>query len=109
MGASSSPENCGPWRGLGFESLTIRHIFITYKKEVVDGSQICSSKLRSKLLRDNLKSNECEECGLTEWQGKSLSVQLHHKDGDNYNNVLENLSMLCPNCHSQTDTWCNKK
>ena len=47
----------------------------------------------------------CEECGLSEWRGKALSLELHHVNGDGLDNRLENLVLLCPNCHSQTDTW----
>ena len=37
--------------------------------------------------------------------GNNLTCQLHHKDGNRENNILSNLEMLCPNCHTQTDTW----
>lgn len=52
-----------------------------------------------------LKLERCEECGITEWCGKPLSMQLHHKNGDGTDNRIENLALLCANCHSQTDTW----
>lgn len=51
----------------------------------------------------------CEECGIKDWNGKELIFQIHHKDGDHDNNMLENLILLCPNCHSQTDNFSNKK
>ena len=44
-----------------------------------------------------------------EWNGKEIRLQVHHKDGDHLNNELENLQLLCPNCHSQTDTYAGKK
>lgn len=50
----------------------------------------------------------CEECGLTEWLSKPITLELEHIDGDNQNNVKENLKLLCPNCHSYTDTWKGK-
>jgi len=52
----------------------------------------------------------CEnpECGITEWYGKPISLQLHHINGNNKDNRIENLQLLCPNCHSQTDTYCGK-
>lgn len=51
----------------------------------------------------------CEQCGITNWNKKELVFQLHHKDGNHKNNKLENLILLCPNCHSQTDNYANKK
>ena len=61
--------------------------------------------LKQRLLAEGLKENRCEQCGITEWQGKPLNLQLHHMDGDGTNNTLENLEILCPNCHAQTDTY----
>jgi hypothetical protein len=63
------------------------------------------SHLKSRLLREGLKENRCEECGITEWRGKPLSMQLHHMNGDGEDNRLENIIFLCGNCHSQTDTY----
>lgn len=48
---------------------------------------------------------KCLICGLSEWLGKPLVLQVDHIDGDDRNNTLENLRLLCPNCHTQTDTW----
>jgi 5-methylcytosine-specific restriction endonuclease McrA len=47
----------------------------------------------------------CARCGINEWQGEKLSLELEHKDGNNSNNARENLEALCPNCHSITPTW----
>ena len=52
--------------------------------------------------------NKCQICGYSEWYGKKLSIQLHHKDGNNTNNNIDNLQLLCPNCHSLTNTYCGK-
>ena len=54
----------------------------------------------------------CEDCGITDtYNGKPITLQCDHIDGDNDNHSLDNLRLLCPNCHSQTETWCgrNKK
>jgi hypothetical protein len=61
--------------------------------------------VRARLLKAGLKEERCENCGLDEWQGSPLRVTLHHVNGDPYDNRLENLRFLCPNCHSQTPNF----
>jgi hypothetical protein len=61
--------------------------------------------LKRRLIKAGLKENRCEECGITEWRGKPLSMELHHVNGDGQDNRLENLRLLCGNCHAQTDNW----
>jgi hypothetical protein len=51
------------------------------------------------------KNNTCEMCGISEWNGKILPMEVDHIDGNTKNNNLSNLRVLCPNCHSQTPTW----
>ena len=66
-------------------------------------------KLKNRILKAGLLKYECEGCGNKgEWNGKTLVLQLDHKDGDHSNNSLDNLRFLCPNCHSQTDTYSGK-
>lgn len=50
---------------------------------------------------------KCNCCEIEEWNGKPISLEVNHIDGQAYNNVLENLELLCPNCHSQTATFRN--
>ena len=66
------------------------------------------SKLRKKLIEDGIKKDECEMCGLNEWIGQKIPLELHHMDGDRFNNQLENLQILCPNCHSLTPNHSKK-
>jgi DNA-binding transcriptional ArsR family regulator len=61
--------------------------------------------LKRRLVREGLKEPRCELCGIAEWQGKPLSLALHHINGEGHDNRLENLQLLCPNCHSQTDNF----
>lgn len=48
---------------------------------------------------------KCGTCNITEWQGKPIVFELEHKDGNSENNSLNNLQLICPNCHSQTGTY----
>lgn len=55
-----------------------------------------------------LRGRKCENCGLTEWLGQPINLEIHHKNGDRSDNSLENLIILCPNCHSYTENFCYK-
>jgi 5-methylcytosine-specific restriction endonuclease McrA len=63
------------------------------------------SHLKKRLTRAGLLPSDCQDCGLGEWRGRPLALELHHINGDGKDNRLENLALLCPNCHSQTDSW----
>jgi 5-methylcytosine-specific restriction endonuclease McrA len=65
----------------------------------------CRTHVKHRLIRAGLLENRCAECGLSEWRGKPLSVHIDHINGIKHDNRLENLRMLCPNCHSQTHTY----
>lgn len=68
--------------------------------------RISSCALKTRLL--NIKPYKCECCGISEWNNKKIILEIHHIDGNHYNNELSNLKLLCPNCHSQTLSWCGK-
>jgi transposase-like protein len=72
---------------------------------LVSGRRRNRNHVKLRLVQAGLKELRCERCGLTEWQGRAVSLELHHVNGDGLDNRLENLLLLCPNCHSQTDTW----
>ena len=59
-------------------------------------------------MKEGYKECRCEKCGNTEWFGKPIPLELHHINGDNNDNSLENLQMLCPNCHAFTYNYGGK-
>lgn len=66
-------------------------------------------RLKKRLIKAKLLKYECYECDINTWRGKKLSLHLDHKNGIDNDHRLENLHLLCPNCHSQTKTYCRKK
>lgn len=56
----------------------------------------------------NLRGRKCENCGIVEWLGQPINLEIHHIDGNHNNNELENIQLLCPNCHSYTNNYCGK-
>lgn len=61
-----------------------------------------TNQLKQKLFKCGLKEKKCEKCGLTHWLGMELSLELHHINGNNLDHRIENMIILCPNCHSLT-------
>ena len=55
-----------------------------------------------------LRGHKCESCGLEEWKGKQIPLEVHHIDGNELNSDLSNLQILCPNCHALTDNYKGK-
>lgn len=66
------------------------------------------SSLKKRLINEGRLEYKCEKCGISEWLGEPLSLHLDHKNGVNNDHRQENLRFLCPNCHSQTDTYAGK-
>lgn len=90
-------------------------VYDTLKKEAIPLERVLTkdseynrSKLKERLVSEGIKEYKCECCGLTEWNGKPISLQLHHLNGIHNDNRLNNLQLLCPNCHSQTENWGTK-
>jgi len=65
--------------------------------------EVPSSLKREKLFRE--QNGCCNRCGLQEWLGQKITLELEHKNGDHYDNSRSNVELLCPNCHSLTETW----
>ncbi len=94
-------------------NLDISHFtFQGWNKDNFDYSRfVYGKKIRSVNMLDAiiaLRGRKCECCGLEEWMGKPIPLEAHHKDGDELNSTLENLQLLCPNCHAMTNTYKGK-
>ena len=75
----------------------------------IENSDYSRSSLKKRIIRDYLIEYKCSGCGLDKWNNKYISLHLEHINGINNDNRIENLTLLCPNCHSQTDTFSGKK
>lgn len=98
--------NKGSWhKAVQRGAIKSRSRLIPLEELVVKGRRTNRGHLKGRLIAAGLKENRCEECGITEWRGRPLAMQLHHVNGDGADNRLENLSFLCGNCHAQTENW----
>lgn len=75
---------------------------------LVKNSGWSSHSIRCRLFKEGLKAKRCERCGRTEWEGAEIPLELHHLNGIHNDNRLENLQILCPNCHALTDNYSGK-
>jgi hypothetical protein len=66
---------------------------------------INSHKLRKRLIQEKYFEEKCYGCNRRTWRQKPIALELEHIDGDHQNNKIDNLTLLCPNCHSQTSTY----
>lgn len=71
----------------------------------VENSTLSNEHILRHGRRNNLFKEDCYECHIKDWNGKPIRLELDHINGVNHDNRLENLRLLCPNCHSQTDTF----
>lgn len=77
-------------------------------KEVLIQGTMLNSNHKKRLISEGLFKDECSNCKIKEWDNKPLTLQVDHIDGNTFNNQIENLRMLCPNCHSQTSTFAGR-
>lgn len=82
---------------------------IPIEEILVEGSSYSRYHLKRRLIADGILPNQCFECGApAEWRGKPLSLILDHINGVPNDHRIGNLRLLCPNCNSQTDTFCGR-
>ena len=81
---------------------------LTLAEYLAESADVQTNKVRKKILDEGLKPHKCECCGLTEWMGQPIPLEVHHKDGDRTHNELSNYELLCPNCHAFTDSYRGK-
>lgn len=84
----------------GAKGIKCGHGYISVTKYLNTESVLNSHKIKLKLLRENIKKHQCERCKNTEWENKEIPLELHHIDGNRFNNQFNNLLLLCPNCHA---------
>lgn len=96
----------GNQSGKGFTKKSNKKM--TLNDYLLNSKDIQTNKVRKKILDEGLKPHKCECCGLTEWLGNPIPLELHHKDGDKNHNEFDNYALLCPNCHAFTDTYRGK-
>ena len=85
------------------------HPKYTLEEILVENSQYTNmTKLKDRVLKAGLLETKCAICGITDWNNMPLVLQLDHINGNNRDNRIENLRLLCPNCHSQTETFSGK-
>lgn len=85
------------------------HKGFTLDQICIENSWYSNCKGITRRLLNELKwERKCSACNLSEWLGKPIPLELHHINGKHFDHRLENLRLLCPNCHAQTDNYCRK-
>ena len=89
-------------KGKNFSEETAR---LPLNEILQEGVIYCSDTLKKRLIKQGLKENRCELCHIS---GEEVGLELHHINGNHYDNRIENLQILCPNCHSKTPNFRNR-
>lgn len=76
---------------------------------VKDSTYTNTHNIKTRLIKAKLKTGFCENCNRKTWCGRPIPIELHHLNGIRNDHRLENLQILCPNCHAQTKNYCSKK
>lgn len=90
--------DCSHWKGQAWNKNDMLKDWSKYTRAVNLKPHIIS-----------LRSHKCEGCNLTEWLGRPIPLEIEHVNGNRTDNRLENLKLLCCNCHALTDTWRRRK
>ena len=85
----------------------IKHYEQRASLEQILNSNRSNSAKRIRLIEEGIKQNCCERCGLSSWMNMPIPLELHHIDFNHYNNSLDNLQILCSNCHMQVHGYNN--
>lgn len=83
--------------------------YIQKPLDIILNGNSSNARKREILISRGIKEDKCECCGLSEWMGNPIPLELHHKDFNHYNNSLDNLQILCANCHMQAHNYNNNK
>ena len=99
------------WTGKGWNrgdkmGLSRYRKVISLEEALVENSTyVSTSNLKKKLINAGLFEKKCYNCGLDTWLDRPIPLELEHRNGVNNDNRIENLTLLCPNCHALTDTY----
>lgn len=96
------------WRKRGVSPKGTQRRYSLSEILVRNSTYASSSNLKHRLWKEGLLDRRCYECGITEWYGRPAPLELEHINGDKLDNRLDNLSILCPNCHAFTSTYRGK-